>query len=232
MSILPPFRTTDLPRLSVFVDADNISAAQATAILDLARRLGAPDLIRAYGNACHRPEWDRVPGFHLIHSGSGKNATDMLICLDAMERALSQQCEAVLLVSSDQDFTHLATRLRERGLTVIGAGEAKTSERFRAACSVFEELAAPVSPRSTPPPDDLDSKIHEIIKPDNSNRQSIPVTQLSNSMWAKHKFKISEHPDKNWTDYLGHRTHLYEVAVTKGTTTVRCKPAAFKIAAN
>jgi hypothetical protein len=57
----------------------------------------------------------------------------MLICLDAMERALREECEAVLLVSSDQDFTHLATRLRGYGLTVIGAGETKTPDRFSAA---------------------------------------------------------------------------------------------------
>lgn len=232
MSILPPFRTADLPRLSVFVDADNISAAQATAIFDLARRLGAPDLMRAYGNVCLLPEWDKVAGFQVIHSGSGKNATDMLICVEAMERALSKQCEAVLLVSSDQDFTPLATRLRERGLTVIGAGEAKAVARFREACSVFVELVASEDPLSAARPDDLDWKIHAIINPKNKKSQAIPITELSNGMWKTHKFKISEQPEGNWCAYLEKRPALYSIDPKGPNAKVRSKPEAFKVAAN
>lgn len=216
MSILPPFRTADLPRLSIFVDADNISAAQATAILDLARRLGAPDLMRAYGNVCHLPEWDKVPGFQVIHSGSGKNATDMLICVDAMERALSDQCAAVLLVSSDQDFTHLATRLRGYGLTVIGAGEAKTAERFRAACSLFEVLPELPVEKTTlvfvrPPLSEIDKKIYAVIEENSADASRIPITRLNEKMEKLYGLQIGTFPEKNWRTYLGNRPSLYRL---------------------
>lgn len=231
MSNLRPFLNADLPRLSVFVDADNISASQAAFILDLARRHGIPDLLRAYGNAHNLPDWDKVTGFLFMHSGSGKNATDMLICVDAMERALSQQCEAVLLVSSDQDFTHLATRLRERGLTVIGAGEAKTVARFREACCVFVELVASEDPLSAARPDDLDWKIHAIIQRDSKKGNGVALTHLSNRMSSEHDFRISDHPDRKWHTYLTQRDNLYVLHNIEGKQMVRFRREAFPTAA-
>ncbi|WP_210877439.1 NYN domain-containing protein [Roseovarius autotrophicus] len=218
-------------RLSVFVDADNIPAAQAGHILALARRHGAPDLVRAYGNACNLPDWERMPGFHFVHSGSGKNATDMLICIDAMERALSGKCEAVMLVSSDQDFTHLATRLRGYGLTVIGAGEAKTVERLRAACSLFEVL--PASAPQCPKPDQpgkvdlIDRKIKAVIQKNSKNGHGIPITSLANLMRSEHDFKISELPDKTWRTYLTKRAALYNLDPKGPKANVRFRPEGF-----
>lgn len=237
MSNLRPFLNADLPRLSIFVDADNISASQAANILDLARQHGTPDLIRAYGNVCLRPDWDKVTGFHFIHSGSGKNATDMLICLDAMERALARQCEAVLLVSSDQDFTHLATRLRERGLTVIGAGEAKTAKRFRTACSWFEFLPeAPIKQTLPAPerslPTEIDKQIHAVIEENRADASGIPITLLNSIMLKRFTLQIGTYPEKNWRTYLGDRPLLYSLDPKDPHAKVRCKPEAFKVAAN
>lgn len=246
MSNLRPFLNADLPRLSIFVDADNISASQAANILDLARQHGTPDLIRAYGNVCLRPDWDKVTGFHFIHSGSGKNATDMLICLDAMERALSGKCEAVLLVSSDQDFTHLATRLRERGLTVIGAGEAKTPERFQAACSEFQLLdcrkRCPVTqPQRVPEtaasvadgtPTELDQKIRNVIRSNCADKTGYEIALLSVRMHKLHGVKISTRPEKTWRAYLAKRPALYSLDPKGPHAKVRYKPEAFKVADN
>ena len=231
MSVLPPYRTADLPRLSIFVDADNIPASQAAGILDLARRHGSPDLLRAYGNVCLLPEWDKASGFQFIHSGSGKNAADMLICLDAMERALSKQCDAVLLVSSDQDFTHLAMRLRGYGLTLIGAGEAKTSERFRAACSLFEVLPAitPHRPDSEQPAkvDLIDRKIKAIIQKNSMNGQGVLISSLANLMRSEHQFNISQAFEKNWRDYLSKRPALFDLDPKGQAAKVRFKPEGF-----
>lgn len=230
MSILHPTHLTPAPRLSVFVDAENISVTHAKAIIELARRHGTPDLIRAYGNACLLPEWDKMPGFQFIHSGSGKNATDMLICVDAMERALSDHCATVLLVSSDQDFTHLATRLRGYGLTVIGAGEAKTLERFRAACSMFEVLEGCREAGKPIILDETDTQIHKIIKRDSKQGKGVAITHLSNQMRTAHEFCISKHPDKTWKKYLANRKALYDVALNDGLNMVRYKPEAFRTA--
>jgi hypothetical protein len=230
MSTLPPTRLTPAPRLSVFVDAENIPVTHAQTILDLALRYGDPDLLRAYGNVGLLPDWDKLPGFQFIHSGCGKNATDMLICVDAMERALSDQCAAVFLVSSDQDFTHLATRLRGYGLTVIGAGEAKTSMRFRAACSVFEELEGCREPENPIIFDETDARIHRIIKRDSKQGKGVAVTYLSNQMRTEHQFCISKHPDKTWKKYLSNRKAIYDVTLNDGLNMVRYRPEAFRLA--
>ncbi|WP_297778874.1 NYN domain-containing protein [uncultured Roseovarius sp.] len=242
MSTLPPIRLTVPLRLSVFVDADNISVTHAQTILDLARRHGAPDLLRAYGNVGLLPDWDKVPGFQFIHSGSGKNATDMLMCIDAMERTLSEQCEAVLLVSSDQDFTHLATRLRGYGLTVIGAGEAKTLERFRAACSEFHVItSAPPCSAKIPQPkaeiakpivgdlvSDLDQKIRNVIRSNCKDANGLEVTMLSARMFKDHGVKISKRSEKNWRGYLAKRPDLYTLDPKGPNAKVRYRPEAFR----
>ncbi|WP_417728157.1 NYN domain-containing protein [Roseovarius sp.] len=246
MSTLPPPPLTAPMRLSVFVDADNIPVTHARTILDLARRHGVPDLLRAYGNVCLLPDWDKLPGFHFIHSGGGKNATDMMICIDAMERALSDQCEGIMLVSSDQDFTHLATRLRGYGLRVIGAGEAKTLERFRAACSEFHVIASrpPYSAQVSQPKSeeakpidgaiisDLDQKIRNVIRSNCKDATGLEVTQLSARMFKDHGVKISTSPDKNWRGYLAKRPALNTLDPKGPNAKVRYIPDAFKVATN
>ncbi|MEI4233822.1 NYN domain-containing protein [Roseovarius sp. D22-M7] len=239
MSTLPPTRFATPLRLSVFIDADNIPARKAGIILALANRHGSPDLVRAYGNACNLPGWDDLPGVHLIHSGSGKNAADMLICLDAMERALSEQCEAVLLISSDQDFTHLATRLRGYGLTVIGAGEAKTTERFRAACSTFHVIdtdAPPADPAHAPTPpappiSDLDQTIRNVIRSNCKDSTGLEITVLSSRMFKLHGVKISDMPDKTWRKYLANRPDFFALDPKGPNAKVRYRPAAFSTTA-
>ncbi|MAN97697.1 NYN domain-containing protein [uncultured Roseovarius sp.] len=238
MSTLPPTRLSPAPRLSVFVDAENIPVTHARSILDLARRYGDPDLLRAYGNVSLLPDWDKVAGFQFVHSGSGKNATDMLICVDAMERALSDQCAAVLLASSDQDFTHLATRLRGYGLAVIGVGEAKTSERFRAACSEFHELVSipacvtpapePAGQRSTDAPTDLDHKIRIVIRSHCTDNSGYEINLLSVHMHKLHGVMISKSPEKSWRAYLAKRPALYSLDPKGPKAKVRYRPDAFK----
>ncbi|WP_240611638.1 NYN domain-containing protein [Roseovarius nitratireducens] len=231
MSTLPPTRLATSLRLSVFVDADNIPATQAGAILALARRHGAPDLVRANGNACKLPAWDEAPGVHLVHSGSGKNAADMLICLDAMERALSGECEAVLLVSSDHNFTHLATRLRGYGLAVIGAGESKTAERFRAACCRFEELEPPRLPCAVPSrpvePCDLDRCIRTVIEKHSKDATGLKVQTLGILMYRQFGIQISRRPEKTWRAYLEGRSVSFALDPKGPNAKVRNKPAAF-----
>lgn len=240
MNMLKPMRESNL-RLSIFVDADNVPASQARAILDLAEQHGMVELIRAYGNVRNLPGWDTTSGFHLVHSGSGKNATDMLICLDAMERALSGQCDAVLLVSSDQDFTHLAMRLRGYGLSVIGAGAAKTSERFRAACSEFHVLPCdksfsavasqpvPETPASAAQdlPSNLDQKIRDMIRSNCKDKTGYEIALLSANMHRVHGMRISERAEKTWRAYLAKRPALYDLDPKGPHAKVRYRPGGF-----
>lgn len=242
MNSLSSTRLTAPLRLSVFVDADNIPATFAPEILRIARLHGAPDLLRAYGNACNLPSWDVTAGFHLIHSGSGKNAADMLICLDAMERALREECEAVLLVSSDQDFTHLATRLRGYGLTVIGAGETKTPDRFSAACSSFHALEneaqdiqqnAHVEPtprrlQSTETVTRRDRKVREIIDNNSKGKNGLEIQKLGALMSCLSDKGLSNIKEKSWRAYLANRPALYSLDPKGPNAKVRYKPTAFQ----
>ncbi|MES2845123.1 MAG: NYN domain-containing protein [Pseudomonadota bacterium] len=127
-------------RVAVFVDGENISADHADTIRVRAERHGQVDVLRVYGNAASMVRWHDAPGYRLLHSGTGKNATDILLVVDAMELALSGEFSTVVIASSDKDFLHLVLRLREKGLTVIGIGEGKAPPLLRAGCAEFQQL--------------------------------------------------------------------------------------------
>ena len=81
---------------------------------------------------------------------SGKNSTDSALIIDAMDLLYSGNVDGFVLVSSDSDFTRLATRLRESGKTVYGVGERKTPKAFRDACDKFTFLEVLRAPTPTP----------------------------------------------------------------------------------
>ncbi|VAV95633.1 hypothetical protein MNBD_ALPHA07-2106, partial [hydrothermal vent metagenome] len=136
--------------VAVFVDGENISAKHATAIMRIAAGYGPATVRRVYGNAVLLPRWAEVPGFRLMHSGTGKNAADMLLAIEALELVITEGISTVVIASSDQDFIHLVTRLRERGVAVIGVGEAKTPAMFREMCQEFKQVGDK-TPEVTPP---------------------------------------------------------------------------------
>jgi len=135
----------DRPLLAVLVDADNIPARYAQAILKEITGLGEPALRRVYG------DWssDRLRGWSdkvlelglLAHQETantkGKNASDIGLVIDAMDILHSGRFDGFVLVSSDSDFTRLASRIREEGLDVIGIGEGKAPESLRNVCNRF-----------------------------------------------------------------------------------------------
>lgn len=104
------------PRVALLVDGDNLRADLAAAILQQATRHGDPVIRRVYGNAALLKGWDAVPGFRLIHAGGAKNATDILLTVQAMALVLQGRADVLALASSDRDFTPLATHLREASI--------------------------------------------------------------------------------------------------------------------
>ena len=120
--------------VSVLVDGDNISGKHARQILSVAAQHGELQVVRVYSDAQRNSDWHDAAGYRMQHAGTGKNAADLLLALDAMELLLSRDMRCFVIASSDGDFTHLATRLREHGATVVGIGEAK------APCSVSLEF--------------------------------------------------------------------------------------------
>lgn len=132
-------------KLAVLIDADNISARFIKGMMQEIVRYGTPTIKRIYGDWT-RPNmlnWKMtlldyalapVQQFGYTY---GKNATDSAMIIDAMDILYENKVDGFCLVSSDSDFTRLATRLRESGKTVYGIGEQKTPNAFIAACDKF-----------------------------------------------------------------------------------------------
>lgn len=219
-------------RVAAFVDGENISAEHAAAILKVASAEGVVGIVRVYGNATALPKWDGQPGFRFIHSGTGKNATDILLTVQAMEAALSGSFATVVIASSDRDFTHLVTRIRELGVTVIGAGEAKAPGQFRAACTRFDVVAAKPAASATPAASEpdagtLDIKLRDFIKANSKNGQGVPMHQLGPMMHAQHGIRISTYPEKTWRAYLLGRPSLFDLDPRGPEAKVRFRPSGF-----
>lgn len=132
-------------RLAVLIDADNVSASHAADLLAELARYGVPTVKRAYGDWTTQQltGWKAELARHAIRpiqqfaNTVGKNATDSALIIDAMDLLYSGNLDAFAIVSSDSDFTRLATRLRESGKTVYGLGRRRTPASLQAACDKF-----------------------------------------------------------------------------------------------
>ena len=132
-------------RIAVLIDADNISHHYVQPMMQEIARYGNPTVKRIYGDWTkpnlagwknHLLDYALNPVQQFAYT-TGKNSTDSALIIDAMDILFSGRAEAFCLVSSDSDFTRLATRLREAGKTVYGIGEQKTPNAFIAACDRF-----------------------------------------------------------------------------------------------
>lgn len=134
--------------LAVLVDADNVPPATIGAVLTEVARFGTASVKRVYGDWTkpHLSSWKPVASEHVIQpmqqfaNTVGKNATDSALIIDAMDLLYTRRFHGFCIVSSDSDFTRLASRIREEGVTVYGFGERKTPEAFRNACDRFTYL--------------------------------------------------------------------------------------------
>lgn len=136
---------TRAPRLAILIDADNTSAKIADGLFEEIAKIGEASVRRIYGNFAdaRMKGWNDQLARHAIVPQqqfaytTGKNASDITLVIDAMDLMHSGRFDGFCLVSSDSDFTRLASRIREQGLDVYGFGEQKTPESFRQACRRF-----------------------------------------------------------------------------------------------
>lgn len=170
-------------RLAVLIDADNAQAAVIEGLLAEIARFGEATVKRIYGDftAPTSASWKKVLQQYAIKPvqqfayTTGKNATDSTLIIDAMDLLYTRKFDGFCLITSDSDFTGLAMRLREEGVTVLGFGEKKTPDAFRNACHkfVFTEVLRPsaaiepavlakkVENEQKPPPQQFNSEIVE-----------------------------------------------------------------------
>lgn len=132
-------------RLAVLIDSDNVSHFYVNPMMEEIARYGQPTIKRIYGDWT-RPNaagWkgvlleNAITPIQQYQYTSGKNSTDSSLIIDAMDILYSGNVDGFCIVSSDSDFTRLATRLREAGMKVIGIGEQKTPTPFISACDKF-----------------------------------------------------------------------------------------------
>ena len=240
-------------RIALLVDGDNLSPAHAPRIMAEAAKLGRVDLVRVYGNAARTSDWLTTPGYRMVHAGCGKNAADVLLCIDAMELALTGGWGGFVIASSDGDFVHLAQRLRERGLEVLGIGEAKAPAMFGQACTRFVTIGtaelkgnAPSHLHSTAPDGaivrsgtgtavalptqrlrDLDGCIRQMMVDHKVPAQGMALTALNARMATDFGFLISAHEDRTWRTYFGKRPTLFSVDPPSAQARVRYRMQGF-----
>lgn len=138
----------DADKIAVLIDSDNISANYIAVLLDEISAYGNASIRRAYGDwtSPQAAKWrdellsNSLTPMQQFSNTTGKNSTDSAMIIDAMDILYSGDVDGFCIVSSDSDFTRLASRLRESGCQVIGMGEEKTPLSFRKACTKFIAL--------------------------------------------------------------------------------------------
>ena len=140
--------TQDGNIIALLIDAENVSPKYIRVILEELSLYGTPAYKRIYGDwtSPDMASWKKVllennlTPFQQFSYTHGKNASDSAMIIDAMDILYTKNCDGFCLVSSDSDFTRLASRLRESRMAVIGMGESKTPMAFKAACDSFKYL--------------------------------------------------------------------------------------------
>jgi uncharacterized LabA/DUF88 family protein len=146
-------------KLAVLIDADNVPPAVIEGLLAEVAKYGTAHVKRAYGDwtGTSLRGWKEqllaqsIQPIQQFAYTVGKNATDAAMVIDAMDLLYSGRFDGFCLVSSDSDFTRLAARIRESGLTVYGFGERKTPKPFVAACDKFIYIENLIAPQTAAP---------------------------------------------------------------------------------
>lgn len=193
-------------RLAVLIDADNVPYSNVKGVMEEIAKYGTPTFKRIYG------DWTRptISGWKnvLLENAitpiqqysytSGKNSSDSALIIDAMDILYSGKVDGFCIVSSDSDFTRLATRLREAGMKVFGIGQKKTPHPFMAACDKFiymEIIPVPETAGSEPVKD----KPGKPAKP----QQKAAVDKLSKETLKLIASTIDDLADENGWAFLG-----------------------------
>ncbi|MBS3914782.1 MAG: NYN domain-containing protein [Bacteroidetes bacterium] len=189
-------------RLAVLIDADNVPYASIREMLEEVSKNGTPTIKRIYADWT-KPTltgWKSVLLEHAItpiqqYSYTvGKNSSDSALIIDAMDILYSERVDGFCIVSSDSDFTRLATRLREAGMKVIGIGEKKTPKPFITACDKFlyiEILKANTKPNK------------EYTKKSPAKPESSPLNKVDNELIELLSESVNDLADESGWAFLG-----------------------------
>ena len=170
-------------RLAVLIDADNASRTAMKDVMAEVAVYGTPTIKRIYGDwtSPNMNSWKSIlletaiTPIQQYSYTTGKNSTDSAMIIDAMDILYSGTCDGFVLVSSDSDFTRLATRLREAGMKVYGMGEKKTPKPFIVACDKFvyiEVIRAAAQQAAQQAVDSVEAQAKKTAKKENKKCQT------------------------------------------------------------
>jgi uncharacterized LabA/DUF88 family protein len=179
-------------KLAVLIDADNAQPATTDGLLAEVAKYGTAHVKRAYGDwtGTSLKGWkdqllaQSIQPIQQFAYTSGKNATDAAMVIDAMDLLYSERFDGFCIVSSDSDFTRLAARIRESGLTVYGFGERKTPKPFVAACDKFIYIENLTYARTSAEPTDAEPKPAPRTSSAKLKGDAALVNQLRNAVEA------------------------------------------------
>lgn len=197
-------------RLAVLIDADNIPYVNVRGMLEEIAKYGTPTFKRIYGDWTRQTTsgWKSVLLENAITPVQqysytrGKNSTDSALIIDAMDILYSGRVDGFCIVSSDSDFTRLATRLREAGMKVIGIGERKTPHPFITACDKFIYLEI-LSQSAQPEPPQETRKKRVVVKKKKAAFQEPDPQALLQGVKRLIASSISDLADENGWAFLG-----------------------------
>uniref|UniRef100_UPI004047C2BC NYN domain-containing protein n=1 Tax=Polaribacter sp. TaxID=1920175 RepID=UPI004047C2BC len=191
-------------KLAVLIDADNVPYAHVKEMLNEIAKYGNPTIKRIYADWT-KPTANGWKGVLLENAitpiqqygyTSGKNSSDSALIIDAMDLLYSKKVDGFCIVSSDSDFTRLATRLREAAMFVIGIGEKKTPQPFITACDKFiyiEILKKEQEPDSVEKPK----------KQNTSKPETTSVSKIDRNLIRLIKESIDDISDEDGWAFLG-----------------------------
>jgi Fe-S-cluster formation regulator IscX/YfhJ len=193
-------------RLAVLIDADNIPYRLISGILEEIAKYGAPTFKRIYADWTkpHVSGWKSVLLDHAITPvqqysyTTGKNSSDSALIIDAMDILYTGRVDGFCVVSSDSDFTRLATRLREAGMKVFGMGEQKTPSPFRAACDKFIYIEILDQPETGP----------KQIKLSDLRKKEKVISKVDKNLVSLITSSINDIADENGWAFLGELGNL------------------------
>lgn len=178
-------------KFAILIDADNISSKKIKPVLDEIANYGIPTIKRIYGDFTNSKlaawkdtllENSIIPIQQYAYT-AGKNATDAALIIDAMDLLHKEAVDGFCIVSSDSDFTRLASRLRESGKEVLGFGEQKTPQPFVKSCDKFtyvEILGSETPAEETPQPQPTPSKtVKNSTKPASATTKEKPAADTT-----------------------------------------------------
>lgn len=221
-------------KVALLVDGDNVSAGHAGQLLLEAGRLGAVTTRRVYG-INHGKEWVAA-GFSPVAVSPGKNATDMVLAIDAVDLKHRVGFETMVIASSDQDFAPLAHFLREAGVQVIGMGGEHAPSSFRLACSDFVFLKSGEKKASEARTSDVEAVNGVAAMSDSvfekrvttvfsgSGKDGFLMKDLGIIMGQEPGLMIRERPEKNWRAWFTAHSDRFDLYVGEGGPRVRLRP--------